>query len=85
MTEDKDGLVARQQLMTDAMGHVSRCVNNMKLVTAAAKAEDQDSLSMHAADAIVNIVQLCDLYDITVMTSVFKKLSQIDRLGAEES
>lgn len=80
MNDDKDRLLDRQQLMQDVMVHINRCTNNIKLITAAAKSEDQDSISMHAADAVVNLVQLCDMYGIGVMPMVFKKLSQIDRI-----
>lgn len=80
MTDTNEKMIERQELMNEAMVHVNRCSNNIKLITAAIKAEDQDSLSMHAADAIVNLTQLCDLYSIGVLSMMFKKLSQVDRI-----
>lgn len=77
---DPDRMIQRQEVLHDAMVHLNRCGNNIKLVAAAAKAEDQDSLSMHATDAMTNLVQMCDMYGIAVLPMLFKKLSQLDRI-----
>jgi len=78
----KEGLAERQALADQAIIQLGRAGGNLKITANAVKKEDQDSISMAAADTIVNVIQMCDLYNINIMPSVFRKLQQIDRIDA---
>lgn len=72
-------LERRRGLMEAATMHLNRAAGNLKLAAHAVSKEDQDSIAMHAADLMVNLVEMCDMYSIPVMSNVFKRLEQIDR------
>lgn len=72
-------LEERKIAYATALEHINRAGGNIKLAAQAAKQENQDQISMHAVDTIVNMIQLGDVYGINIMQGVFNKLKQLDR------
>lgn len=54
--------------------------DNLKSALAAGQKNDRERFAMHLVDAIVNIVEIGDECELSIMPKVFEKLKQLDRM-----
>lgn len=70
----------RKAMAMAIVQQMSKASDNMKKSLPDAKNGKYHEMSMHIADAIVNLVEVGDMVDKNMMAMVFKRLGQIDRM-----
>lgn len=71
---------ALEQALTEQL---QKANGNLRACAIDARKRGHHMMTMHAADAIVNLVEMCDMVDKNVLAMVFNRLKQNDRMYAE--
>lgn len=71
---------AKQAHKAAMLKKLTNAADNLKLCAADVKAGRVHRMRQHAADAMVNLVELCDMEDKEVISHMFKRLKQLDRM-----
>lgn len=70
----------RKAMAVAIIQQMSKASDNMKKSLPDAKNGKYHEMSMHIADAVVNLVEVGDMVDKNIMAMVFKRLEQLDRM-----